>query len=74
MCTSYPEEVTSTADGVSVEPGLVVVHRIGIGHSYAMCSCGWSGSRRLLKAAACQDAWGHAVENGCVVAYPMVVA
>jgi len=75
MCTSYPDEVTSPADRQPViEPGYVVVHRVGIGHSYAMCSCGWSSSRRRLKAAACQDAWGHAVENRCVVAYPMVTA
>jgi|KBSSwiStaDraftv2_1062776.scaffolds.fasta_scaffold569849_2 hypothetical protein len=75
MCTSYPDEVTSAADGQSViERGLVVVHRVGIGYSYAMCSCGWSGSRRRLKAAACQDAWAHAAENRCNVAYPMVVS
>jgi hypothetical protein len=51
----------------------VAVARVGVGNSYAVCSCGWSGSRRLLKAAACQDAWVHAAQQGCAVSTPLVI-
>jgi hypothetical protein len=55
------------------EPGTVTVFNAGIGNSYAVCSCGWSGSRRMLKAAACQDAWVHAAQNRCDIHRPLVV-
>jgi hypothetical protein len=63
----------ATADRPIIEPGIVAVYRIRTGNSYAVCSCGWSGSRRLLKAAACQDAWAHAAQNRCEDHYPMVL-
>lgn len=35
--------------------GVVAVHSYGFGHSAAACSCGWTGRRRYLKAAAEQE-------------------
>jgi hypothetical protein len=57
-----------------VEHGTVLVHVLGLGHSVAACSCGWSGGRRFLKAAAEQDAWEHAMRRHCEVSSPLVVA
>jgi hypothetical protein len=56
-----------------IEKGIVAVYRTCVGNSYAVCSCGWSGSQRLLKAAACQDAWAHAAQNHCEVHFPLVI-
>jgi hypothetical protein len=53
---------------------IVAVCDMGIGSSYAFCTCGWLSSRRLLKAAACQDAWAHAGQNGCELRNPLVTA
>jgi hypothetical protein len=57
-----------------IAPGIVVVYTAGFGSAYALCSCGWSGPRRLLTAAACLDAWAHAAENRCDVSDPMVIS
>lgn len=51
----------------------VAVVRVGVGNSHAVCSCGWSASRRLLKAAACQDAWAHAAQQDCAISNPLVI-
>ncbi|HXO52094.1 MAG TPA: hypothetical protein VN888_13940 [Mycobacterium sp.] len=45
----------------------------GFGHSTAACSCGWTGRRRYLKAAAQQDAWVHAMHEKCAVSFPLVI-
>lgn len=58
--------------GHTVTRCVVAVHRAGICHSTAVCSCGWRGRRRLLVAAAEQDAWGHAIDAGCDVSFPLV--
>ncbi|MDT5186938.1 MAG: hypothetical protein QOI29_5096, partial [Mycobacterium sp.] len=42
----------------------------GFGHSEAACSCGWTGRRRYLKAAAEQDAWMHSMHEKCAVSVP----
>jgi hypothetical protein len=42
----------------------------GFGHSTAACSCGWTGRRRYLKAAAEQDAWVHSMHEKCEIAVP----
>jgi hypothetical protein len=55
------------------EYGVVGVHNHGFGHSQAVCSCGWSGRRRYLKAAAQQDAWAHFARERCAVAVPLVI-
>jgi hypothetical protein len=54
-------------------PRIVSVNRVRVGNSYAVCSCGWSAPRRVLKALACQDAWMHAAHSGCDVNYPLVL-
>ncbi|SEH77781.1 hypothetical protein SAMN04489835_4017 [Mycolicibacterium rutilum] len=52
--------------------GTVTVHDSGVARSCARCSCGWTGKRRLLKAAAEQDAWMHSIHQRCVVGVPLV--
>ncbi|MEU0498837.1 hypothetical protein [Mycobacterium sp. NPDC006124] len=63
-----------TAPGTLVEVGVASVHRPGRLDSTATCSCGWSGRRRLLTAAAEQDAWAHAMRDGCEVSCPLVLS
>ena len=53
--------------------GVVAVHNFGFGHSTATCSCGWTGRRRCLKAAAEQDAWVHSMHEKCAIAFPLVI-
>ena len=53
--------------------GVVVVHNFGFGHSAAACSCGWTGRRRYLKAAAEQDAWVHSMHEKCAISVPLVI-
>ena len=54
-----------------LEQGVVAVCHYGLGHSMAACSCGWTGRRRYLKAAAEQDAWLHSIHEKCAVAVPL---
>jgi hypothetical protein len=54
--------------------GVVSVHLLGLGNTTARCSCGWVGRRRLLKAAAEQDAWTHSMHDRCDVSSPLVLA
>jgi hypothetical protein len=56
-----------------LERGVVAVHNYGFGHSMAACSCGWTGRRRYLKAAAEQDAWVHSMHEKCAIAVPLVI-
>jgi hypothetical protein len=56
-----------------LEHGVVTVHHHGFGNSRAVCSCGWTGRRRHLKAAAVQDAWLHCMHEKCTVAFPLVI-
>ena len=57
----------------SVDLGVVVVHEYGFARSTAVCTCGWAGRRRYLKAAAEQDAWMHSIHDSCVVSVPLVM-
>jgi hypothetical protein len=57
----------------SVRHGKVAVYDYGFAHSAAVCSCGWTGKRRLLKAAAEQDAWVHSMHGKCTIAVPLVI-
>ncbi|MGW0161020.1 hypothetical protein ACWDUN_17090 [Mycobacterium sp. NPDC003323] len=52
--------------------GVTCVYHRGFGDSTAGCSCGWTGRRRRLKAAAEQDAWSHCARRGCEVSVPLV--
>jgi hypothetical protein len=62
-----------TAPGVLVDVGVASVRRLGLFDATARCSCGWSGRRRLLVAAAEQDAWSHALRARCEVSSPLVL-
>jgi hypothetical protein len=56
-----------------VAHGVVAVHDYGLARSTAVCSCGWTGKRRFLKAAAEQDAWLHSAHEKCTVSVPLVI-
>jgi hypothetical protein len=74
MCTTHFENIdTEEADRPCGESQGAAVYRLRIGSYVAECSCGWSAHRRLLKAAACQDAWAHAAQQGCAVSNPLVI-
>jgi hypothetical protein len=64
-------EVLPWSDLVGNE--IVAVHDYGLAHSTAVCSCGWVGKRRFLKAAAEQDAWVHSMHEKCTVSVPLVI-
>ena len=72
VLTARPTPPGASVDGRS--RGVVAVHHLGPCHATAGCSCGWAGRRRLLKAAAEQDAWAHSAAAGCDVASPFVLA
>jgi hypothetical protein len=59
---------------VLVDAGVASVRRLGFLDATATCSCGWSGRRRLLVAAAEQDAWAHAMRARCEVSSPLVLS
>ncbi len=67
-----PTEPVDAVDGGS-DHGVVSVHLLGLANAAATCSCGWSGRRRFLRAAAEQDAWAHAVQDRCDVSSPLVL-
>jgi hypothetical protein len=56
-----------------LEQGVVAVYNYGFGHSTAACSCGWTGRRRYLKAAAERDAWVHSMHEKCTIAVPLAI-
>lgn len=66
------EPVDAFGDGS--RRGVVSVHLRGLANSSASCSCGWAGRRRILRAAAEQDAWAHSVQDRCEVSCPLVLA
>jgi hypothetical protein len=57
----------------TIEHGVVAVLDYGFAHFAAMCSCGWTGKRRYLKAAAQVDAWEHSMHENCDVSVPLVI-
>lgn len=57
----------------AVALGVVAVHEYGFARSTAVCTCGWAGRRRYLKAAAEQDAWMHSIHDRCTVSVPLVM-
>jgi hypothetical protein len=56
-----------------VRPKMIAVYNYGFGRSKALCSCGWAGPRRYLKAVAAQDAWTHSALEKCALSVPLVV-
>jgi hypothetical protein len=73
MTVPQPIDVDDLVGPDGIEHGAVAVHNHGFGHSLAVCSCGWTGRRRHLKAAAVQDAWVHAMHEKCTVSSPLVI-
>jgi hypothetical protein len=76
MSVAAPIDVIDVGDSLRpdvLEQGVVAVHHYGFGHSTAACSCGWTGRRRYLKAAAEQDAWMHSIDQKCAIAVPLVI-
>jgi len=57
----------------ALDHGVVAVCNYGFGHSTAACSCGWTGRRRYLNAAAAQDAWMHSMHEKCAISTPLVI-
>lgn len=52
---------------------MIAVYDYGPGRSNALCSCGWAGPRRCLKALAAQDAWTHCAHEKCALSVPLVI-
>lgn len=52
--------------------GEVHVQIHGLLSAHAVCSCGWCGGRRHLKASAEYDAWEHALRTPCSVSFPLI--
>ena len=76
MSVAAPIDVIDVGDfprpGIPLH-GVVAVRNYGFGHSTAGCSCGWTGRRRYLMAAAQQDAWVHSIHEKCEIAVPLVI-
>jgi hypothetical protein len=49
-------------------PGGVVT----VVHRAPMCTCGWTGRRRVALFLARHDAWMHAASTGCLPGVPLV--
>jgi hypothetical protein len=73
MSVALPIQAGDLAPFDWLQPGVVAVHKHGFARSVAVCSCGWNGHRRLLKAAAQQDAWAHSMHQKCTVSVPLVI-
>jgi hypothetical protein len=73
MTTASLAELGISALSDPCAHGVVSVHNLGFAHSIAACSCGWTGRRRHLKAAAEQDAWAHSLHERCTVSMPLVL-
>jgi len=56
----------------SAPTGEVHVRVRGLLSANAICSCGWCGGRRHLKASAELDAWEHAMRTACSVSFPLL--
>ena len=73
MTTLHLGARTTTPVRGGLDRGVVSVHLLGFGNVTAWCSCGWAGRRRLLKAAAMQDAWAHSARDRCEVSSPLLL-
>jgi hypothetical protein len=73
MTVAIPIDAAVVPRPEAVAHGMVAVHDYGSACSTAVCSCGWSGKRRFLKAAAVQDAWVHSMHEKCTVSVPLVI-
>jgi hypothetical protein len=73
MTTAFVIDIGNSGFSEHFGHGVASVHNLGFAHSTAACSCGWTGRRRYLKAAAEQDAWVHCMHDRCAVSSPLVI-
>jgi hypothetical protein len=73
MTAALPIDVDGPARRDGLAHGVVCVYNHGFGHLEAVCSCGWTGRRRHLKAVAIQDAWVHSMHENGAVSFPLVI-
>jgi hypothetical protein len=73
MSVALVVEAGDFSEPDAVALGVVAVHEYGFARSTAVCTCGWAGRRRYLKAAAEQDAWMHSIHDSCAVSVPLVM-
>ena len=73
MTVAVPIDAGELLPPDSPDHGVVSVLDYGFAHFAAMCSCGWTGRRRFLKAAANLDAWEHSVHEKSDVSVPLVM-
>jgi hypothetical protein len=73
MSVTIPIDVDDLSWPDTLGHGVVAVFDYGFAHVAAVCSCGWTGRRRYLKAAAQVDAWEHSIDEKCDVSVPLVI-
>jgi hypothetical protein len=73
MSVALPIDAGIVPRSDSIVHGVVAVNDYGFAHCTAVCTCGWTGRRRYLKAGAEQDAWMHSIHEKCVVSVPLVI-
>jgi hypothetical protein len=71
MTLAAPLDAGEFASPDPLHHGVVAVLDYGFAHFAASCSCGWTGRRRYLKAAANMDAWDHSIHEKCDVSVPL---
>jgi hypothetical protein len=73
MTVAIPIDAGDPRQATAPAHGVVFVLEYGIAHYCATCSCGWTGRRRFLKAAANLDAWEHSIHEKSDVSVPLVI-
>jgi hypothetical protein len=70
---SVAEPIAAGDDPSPFTTGIVAVLNYRRAHLAAMCSCGWTGGRRYLRAVAVLDAWEHSIREKCRISMPLVM-
>jgi hypothetical protein len=70
---SAAEPIAAGDDPSPCTAGVVAVLDYRRAHLAAMCTCGWRGGRRYLRAMAVQDAWEHSILEKCLISRPLVM-
>jgi hypothetical protein len=73
MTVAIPIDAGYLLPSAAPTHGVVYVLAYGVAHYAATCSCGWTGRRRFLKAAANLDAWEHSIHEKSDVSVPLVI-
>lgn len=75
MCNAavgYGNESAADRQGSGATTDRPPVGVVMVAHRTPMCTCNWTGRRRVAVALARHDAWMHAATTGCVPAVPFV--